>query len=439
MIFRGIDVFDLNYEFSSDEFGILHTTEENLPVKGVLVRILSLIRGVFLILITKRLKSEKIPREAILFFASNDNEKKAFVKLNQLDKGSYIIGYENYANGFPLLKIYGLSLLFVPVILYHFVITRNRTKKLSFLYAFDSYCLSFAAIVLLPIYFNRLKPRKIFISNHTRPFQRLIMKLFKNQGLGYIQHASFIDNMPSLNGFNYLLVDGSDSLVKLINSKSSGNCIYTIGSSQHDVFLNYSQCKQELQSVGVCVNNLDNLEDIKDILLFIKKKCPLLKVSLRPHPSDPRFVEMSNFSLLHDLNFSNSRKVESVEFLKGIDILVAGDSNIHLESILLNIPSIYLDLKDNKKDLYGFLKYKMLHIANSPAQIIDILNTVNFKNLNSRELAKPFNSPINTLYQGKSTSLALKIINDDKRFIEDTFIRKIDINKNYIYVLKEQL
>ena len=69
MTFRGTNIFDLNYEFSSDEFGILHTTKENLPVKGIVLRILSLIKALFLILITKKQKSDKISKGAILFFA----------------------------------------------------------------------------------------------------------------------------------------------------------------------------------------------------------------------------------------------------------------------------------------------------------------------------------------------------------------------------------
>lgn len=435
MTFRGTNIFDLNYEFSSDEFGILHTTKENLPVKGIVLRILSLIKALFLILITKKQKSDKISKGAILFFALNDNEKRAFEKINKLETASYIIGDDKYANGFPLLKIYILSLLFIPVILYHYVITKNKTKKLSFLYAFDSYCLSFAAVLLLPVYFNRLKPKKIFISNHTRPFHRIIMKLFKNRSLGYIQHASFIDNMPAFNGFNYLLVDGTDSLVKLINSKSSGNSIYKIGNSRYDEFLNFNQSKRKLQSVGICVNNLDKFEDIKVILLSIKKKFPLLTISLRPHPSDPRFMKMSDFSTLHKLNFSNSREVDSIEFLKGIDILLAGDSNIHLESIYLNIPSIYINFLNKSNDWYGFLKEKMLYNGNSPVEIINILTTIKINEINVREFGKYFNASIGSIYQGKSGSLVSEIINDNFDFINNSFIKSL--NDNNIYELNE--
>ena len=435
MNFRGVNIFDLNYEFTSDELGILHTPKENLPKKGILIRILSLFKAVFFFVKNNKKRKRKIPQGSILFFALNDNEKKAFSENLKVNKSHHLIGDDHYINGFPILKIYLISLLFIPIVFFYFLATKDKTKKVSFKYVFDSYCLSFAAILISPSYLNKLNPKKIFISNHTRPFHRIIMRTFRNRGLGYIQHASFIDKMPPFNGFDYLLVDGKDSLNKLINSHSSNNHIYLIGNSKYDNFLNYEKNSKDLKSIGVCVNNLDDLEDIKVLVKNIKENFPLLTIFLRPHPSDPRFMEMSDFSVLNKLNFSNSREVDSIEFLKGIDILLAGDSNIHLESIYLNIPSIYINFLNKSNDWYGFLKEKMLYNGNSPIEIINILTTIKINEINVRELGKYFNASVGTIYQGKSGLLVSEIINDNFDFINNSFIKRV--NDNNIYELNE--
>ena len=144
---------------------------------------------------------------------------------------------------------------------------------------------------------------------------------------------------------------------------------------------------------------------------------------------------MSDFSTLHKLNFSNSREVDSIEFLKGIDILLAGDSNIHLESIYLNIPSIYINFLNKSNDWYGFLKEKMLYNGNSPVEIINILTTIKINEINVREFGKYFNASIGSIYQGKSGSLVSEIINDNFDFINNSFIKSL--NDNNIYELNE--
>ena len=435
MFFRDFDIYDLNYEFSSEEFGILNTPKENLPVKGIFIRILSLIRAFFFLLLKHKRNSNKISQQAILFFALNHNEMKPFENIDGLDSNNYIVGDDNYCNGFPLVKIYALSFLFIPIVLFNYIFTKNETKKLSFFYAFDSYCLSFAAIIILPKYFKKLNPKKIFVSNHTRPFHRIIMKLFNNSILGYIQHAAFIDNMPPFNGFNYLLIDGDDSLSKLINSKSYGNTIYKIGNSKYDDFLNFNRFRGEFKSIGVCVNNMDKIDHIKDIILSLRDNFPLLSIFLRPHPSDPRFIEMRDFSKLNNLNFSNSIEEDSKKFLKGIDVLLAGDSNIHLEAIYLNIPSIYINFKNKTNDWYGFLKKKMLYNGNTSFKIIDIIRTIMVNKKNVRNYGKYFNASIGTIYQGKSSLLASEIINNNYDFINTAFRKSV--NDNVIFELNE--
>lgn len=435
MIFKGFDIYELNYELTSEEFGILNTNKENLPKRGILIRLLSLLKSTFKSFKPLKLNSF-ITDEANIFFSLNDNEKKVYNNLQNLKDPCFIIGKDRFSNGFPLAKIHFLSFLFVPLVLFHFIRTSDPTKKMSFKYAFDAFCLTYAAILIVPGYLNKLKPKKIFLSNHTRPLHRLIIELNKNNELGYIQHASFIEKMKPFKGFNYLLIDGYDSLNKLINSNSINNRIFLVGNSKYDHFLNYKKSKKEISSIGICINNLDSLEEIYKLIKHIKDQETSLKLFIRPHPSDPRFLQLKKYCTQSSIFFSNSKTIDSFNFLKQIDILIAGDSNIHLESICMDIPSIYLNLKKRKTDWYGFLKLGFLYNGTSINQIINTISKINHEKLNYRNLLKPFNSSINTPFEGKSALLALNIIDNNKRFIRNNFNKTIDLNNNLIYNIK---
>tara|TARA_B110000238_G_C16125563_1_gene439057 strand:+ start:1420 stop:2733 length:1314 start_codon:yes stop_codon:yes gene_type:complete len=437
MNFKNFDIFDLNYEYCSDEYGILDTPNDNLPKKGILPRILSLIKATLLIIINNKKKGDIIPNNSILFFGLNNNEKLAFSNVLNLYKSHHQIGDDRYVNGFPILKIYLTSLLFIPMVLFYYFKTKDTLKKLSFKYIFDFYCLSFAAILIIPNYLNKLKPSKIIISNHARPFQRIIMKLYAKKGLGFMQHASFINKMPPFKDFDYLLIDGQDSLNKLLNSNSSNNNIFLIGNVKYERFLNNTKSSNKLLSIGISINNLDKFSNVNSLIKKLKEAYPLTKLFLRPHPSEPRFNKFKEYSVLNGLIFSDSRKISSFNFLKSINVHIAGDSNIHMEAISMNIPSIYLNFENKKKDWYGFLKYGILYNGYSVNQIKKIINNIDFEKINVKKLLKPFNSSINTLYEGKSSSLAFNIIHENKSFIEKKF-KKISYPKNnYIYKLKE--
>lgn len=436
MIFKNIDIFDLNYEHSSEEFGLLETPSENLPKKGVILRILILFKSVIFILFKHKKRKNTIPNASVLFFGLHKNEKKAYYNIINVRENHYIIGDDNFINGFPILKIYLLSLFYIPIVFYHFLVTKDRVKKNSFKYAFDSYCFSFAALIVLPEYFKNLKPKKIFVSNHTRPFQRIIMKLFSKKGLGYIQHAQFINNMPPFEGFDYFLLDGLDSLRKFINAKSKNNNIFIVGNSAFDHLLNYNKNNFDFKKIGICVNNLDDLDKVKLLAKTLKKYFPTKEIFLRPHPSDPRFLEMKDFSSNLGLIFSNSKVIDSFCFLKNIDVLLAGDSNIHIESICLNIPSIYLNFENIKNDWYGYLNNGMLFNGNSTSKIVEFLNNLDLSILDVRKLGKPYIESIDTVYQGNSVSLVSEILNDNYNFINTNFSLTINSNNN-IYKLNE--
>ena len=74
------------------------------------------------------------------------------------------------------------------------------------------------------------------------------MQLYKNKGLGYIQHASLVRKLPAFKGFDFIMIDGYDSLNKIKTSNSSHNNIYLIGNCKYDKFLNYVNRNEKISS-----------------------------------------------------------------------------------------------------------------------------------------------------------------------------------------------
>lgn len=100
------------------------------------------------------------------------------------------------------------------------------------------------------------------------------------------------------------------------------------------------------------------------------------------------------------------------EYLTRIDALIAGDSSIHLEAVLLNIYSIYYDNKGEFLDHYGFVKNGLVHKAEHLEDIGKIIGTIKNERPKVREKAKHYVSTIDTEYDGKSTQLAVGIIEE---------------------------
>ena len=160
MNFKNFDLFNLNYEYCSINYGILNSSKDNLPKKGILLRILSLINATILLILRYKKRNILIPSKSVLFFGLNDNEVLPYSNILKLDN-HHLIGNDRYINGFPLIRIYLTSFLFIPIVLFYFLTTKDNVRKHSFKYIFDFYCLTFAAILIIPNYLNKLKPKKL--------------------------------------------------------------------------------------------------------------------------------------------------------------------------------------------------------------------------------------------------------------------------------------
>ncbi len=427
-----LDIYDINYEFCSEKLGNLNIPDGSLPRKGVIFRILSQIKGVVKYGFKSK-SDESLKGDSTLFFVMSQNEINSIRPIVDELPGSLLFGLDNYRNGFPLGKIYWYSLLFIPVVFYQFIKCRNAYHKRSFSYTFDGFCIAYSSNYILRKYLVKLKPSKIVIANQLSCYHRSLAYVAKDLNINtiYIQHASVTENFSDLNIFSSALLEGEDSLVKYQKNGTSGKKLYLVGMPKFDKYYTAVKENTKVNSIGICTNGMDDFNSFSKLVKILCERFPDKKIIVRPHPSDRRYAEWLSMATENGCLFSNVREVESFVFFKDVDLIVAGDSNIHLEAALLNIPSVYFDSFGNNFDWYGFAANKLVDYAVDPQVVYESILNISNNLPDTRSKSKFFVETVNTRFDGKSSRLAAAIIKQD--YIDDYFEISIDKNKNQVY------
>ena len=226
----------------------------------------------------------------------------------------------------------------------------------------------------------------------------------------YIQHASVSTSFPPLE-FDLSLLEGQDSLDKYQKCGPITGQVKLIGMPKADKYLGNKNVSTTILKIGICANIIDETEAIKNLIFGISREFPDKIISFRPHPGDKR-----NFSFVHQINrtiiFSDAKVEPVFEFLKNQDCIIAADSSIHLEAVMLNIVSIYYRMEHSKfiYDYYGYVKNNLVEQATSLKATVSIIKkySVNKPDLSGR--ARYYNAVIGTEYEGRSHELAIKYI-----------------------------
>jgi len=259
---------------------------------------------------------------------------------------------------------------------------------------------------------KKYNPNVIFISNDHYPSSRgLIIAAFK---LGikcvYIQHASVSKLfLPIFNSHSFLY--GRYSLDVYSSAGKSSGAIYLVGNHNLDSLESYLS-KEKKHTVGIALNLLDSEEGTIKVIKFLRQNFPDLNILLRKHPRDKRSLQISNFE-----NIEFSLEPEPLNFLAQIDVLIAGDSSIHLEAVFSNVISIYYRFNKNSKlkyDYYDFLKNDVVYEAKNSNTIGEFISMFYQGKLQSkRNNAKYFEQSIDSDYEFNVTSKIIEIVKRD--------------------------
>lgn len=230
--------------------------------------------------------------------------------------------------------------------------------------------------------------------------------LFAAKKLGiksvYIQHASVIGAFPPLR-FDYAFLDGRAALDSYTSAGPVQSRVFLTGIMKADRYIRKNRPAAPPKVTGICLNQLDDLSRFQRLTGILSEQDKVEEIRVRPHPLLK--IRESDFSLSRKVKFSDPLEESIFEFLDGLDLLIAGDSNVHLEAVLMNTPSVYFSSNPSYDDLYGFLEAGLIiSKIEQPEEILACLEQPEGTS-SITDRAKYYCDTIGTSYEGRSTEL----------------------------------
>ncbi len=251
------------------------------------------------------------------------------------------------------------------------------------------------------------KPEKLIFTNDHNIYARGLLIAAKKVGIKtyYIQHASVSKYFPPLE-FDVSLLEGYDAKNKYLSIKKTSSQITLVGMPKFDYYAYDYNTNKKVKAIGLCYNLNDSITDIVYLANKILLDFTDIKLILRSHPNDNRMNNSTEYL------FSNSKNEDSFVFLQEVDLIISGDSSIHVEAIMMNVVSLYYNFSKNIKmnDYYGFVKNKLIVECTNYKELKNNL----FKEINQKSdvqyKSKFYNEAIDSDFYGKSSQKVIKII-----------------------------
>lgn len=236
----------------------------------------------------------------------------------------------------------------------------------------------------LPVFYGYLRDSNIkvvIVSNDHNPENRVIKEVANSLGIKtcYVQHAHVSNLFPPLD-FDYAFLDGVCSLEiykKLGNIDSE---VFLSGSKKNLKLLKKNYSNSGNLVLGVAINLEDEIESVLSNFSILS----FSKVIVRLHPRYKfRRDEIPIKKKYDTVSFHSANDVSLADFFDQIDILVAGNSSIHLEAAISGIKSFYIGSVNSVHDYYGFVESELvkpwlgedMKIELSPSQIVKNYST----------------------------------------------------------------
>lgn len=251
-------------------------------------------------------------------------------------------------------------------------------------------------------YLKFYNPKSVIFSNDHNPYCRaFLLATIKMQIPSvYIQHASVSQLFPPL-AFKYSLLDGKDSLNKYQKINPISGQVVLVGIPKFDQYISLRRNIIQINAIGIGYNTFDDIEKINELVSALSIQFPNKKIIVRSHPSDSRKVALEKFL---NVSVSDSARQNSFEFIGNIDLLVCGDSSLHLEANMLNRPCLYYrSSESNMFDYYGYLSNNIMVYVESTEHIIEFVNSYKFISPGPFVHSKYYNEAILSNFEGHST------------------------------------
>lgn len=308
-----------------------------------------------------------------------------------------------------------LSFIFIPKY-FQILFKSNKKEKKILLFSFDTILYSMGYHYYFNWYIKNYKPKTIIYSNDHIFQTRAIVRCAEKYSIKciYLQHASVTNIFPPLIS-SFSLLEGEDAKNKYLENESGSSGIHLIGMPKFDKYVNKTNSYQMVKSIGICTTYAMKKNTVIKLLEFIVNNFPNIKLYLRPHPAE--ISKYVNYDNIQNVTISNSIMENSFKFLNKVDAIITGNSSILLEAALVNVYPIYYfseprtKWKDDLYDKYGYIKNKIAIEIKNENQLFDYLNLITNQNPNISINTKYYCDTVGTKWQGRSSELASKYIN----------------------------
>jgi hypothetical protein len=413
----GLDILDLNYSYSSEKLGLLKDLPgEELPRKGLLIRIVSFSLHLLWALVCPKRKLKRRPVRPVVFFASSLNQRDSISPVaghvrdsvlvcTHIRPGARLDCDEDYS----LARAYLLSLPFLPLVIKEFWRSRGYSRK-SFFFWFDEYWLSYGHYLSARLWLRKVAPRAVVTANDHTMIPRTFASAAKGEGIPtiYLQHAACSTKHPPLT-FDYALLDGRDTLGKYDITGPSGAKVFLIGKPRFDANYRDVNDSRKAQAIGICTNGIDPIVRVEQLCDRLRQELAMLDFTIRPHPGDSRKV-WGDLAKRYSMALSDWRVESPFEFLKSMDVIIAGDSSIHVEAALMNTYPLFFDFSEKRWDPYDFQRAGLIDYVSDVDEISSRVLQLSQHKPNVRSKAKPFVATVDTPFDGHSGELGASLV-----------------------------
>jgi hypothetical protein len=444
-----LDVWDLNFFFSDPDafdWTMLHLVSSEWQFrKGFFPQIIifvgrTLKRFIEIIFHTEKSTNNNVPFVFIGFTKNQvDSLRPVYEKIES--NSTLIDCSKNYFWKQILSSAYVLSICFIPWAIKDFI-KSSGSNRAGIAYNFSNHILTYGLYYVLRTYLKKSKFTTIILANDHNMEPRVINKAARDEGIitYYIQHASVTRVFPPLN-MDFALLEGADALQHYESAGQTGTTVFLIGNPKFDSFKLKIRNSKSLENIGICVNLFDPIENVEDLIKTIKHQIPKINIYLRIHPGQSHRDKWTNLAKELSIEYSDSLTEGVFDFLLNVDAIIAGNSNVHLDAVMLDVYPIFYNFSvDDRQRYYSFLERGLCEFAENKNSVINFLSRLITEKPSIRSRAKCYCDTIGTPYDGMSSELAASLIENFPDFpkprfnnwliIESSSIRAYKISEN---------
>ena len=189
-------------------------------------------------------------------------------------------------------------------------------------------------------------------------------------------------------------------------------------------------------NIGLAVNELDNFNYVQEFFSLIKNS--EIKCIIRTHPAQDQVFIRKLSEYIEDkdwLIWSDAREQIISDYFENINIMIAGNSSIHLEAAIAGLPTFYYEMGENlvKTDYYGYVKngISIELKKNFSLKMLRSLIKNTFNSKKREQAIKNYSQTYNTFWQNREGQLTAIVI--DKILNKEPFDEFFNIEQQLIY------